>query len=147
MKVIVLIIGIVIVAIMFPMVLDAIHDSQAEVQNDGFAGCVVAAGQTDVVLTIDPFNNALTSIETITADGAGAVPIALAYVPATNTLTIGGLGADTPQAITVAYEYDNAAAYTGLSEMMNFTPMLIWVAIIGSLLFAGFGFAKSKGWM
>ena len=141
------IIGIIVICLMFPLAMTGIHSAQTDSQTDVFPACVVAGTTTDVVLTEDLWGDRSGSVTAITATGAGAVPVAGTYVAATNTLTITGLGADTPQDITVTYDIDGTTDFTGLGEIMGLTPLLIWVAIIGGVLFAGWGVAKSKGWL
>lgn len=146
MKFVGVIVGIVVICIMFPIALTAIHSAQTDSQSDTFAGCVVAAGATDVVLTVDLWGDRTGSVTAMTATGAGAVPVASTYTAATNTLHITGLGADTPQDVTVTYDVTGTADFTGLGDVMGLTPLLIWIAIIGGLIFGGVMFAKNKGW-
>lgn len=143
-KTLMVIIGVVVVVIMFPMVMTAIHNSQTDSVTETFAGSVVAAGSTTVTLTTDPWKDRTASVTAMTATGAGAVPVASTYNTATNALVITGLGADTPQDITVTYDYDATSDFTGLGDMMGITPLLIWIAIIGVIAFGGFMFARSK---
>ena len=143
-KTIGIIMAVVVVAIMFPIVMDSITDAQTTAQLDTFAGSVVAAGATDVVLTEDLYEDRVGSVSALTATGAGAVPIASTYTAATNPLHITGLGADTPQDITVNYVYDSAAGFTGLSAFMRLTPLLMWLALIVAILGGGFMFVKGK---
>jgi hypothetical protein len=144
-KIIGVVLGVVILAIMFPIFMDSLTDSQTELQLDLFPGCVVAGGETDVVLTQDLFKDRTAHITEMTSDDPGATPVATTYVPATNTLTIGGLGAVTPQDITVTYRYDITDDYTGLGEFMGLTPLLIWLGIIFALIGGVFLYAKSRG--
>ncbi len=147
MKFIGVILGIVIICIMFPIALTAIHNAQTDSKTDTFNACVVSAGATDVVLTSDPWKDRTGSITAITSSDPGAVPVASSYNTTTNTLHITGLGAVTPQNITVTYDYDNNADFTGLNDIMGLTPLLMWIGIIGALIFGGFMFVKSKGWI
>lgn len=146
MKFISVILAIVVLCIMFPIALGAIHDAQTDSQTDTFAGVVVAAGSTDVVLTKDLWKERTGSVTAITSSDAGASPVASVYNPATNTLTITGLGAGTPQDLTVTYDYSGTEDFTGLGDLMGLTPLLIWIAVIGGLIFGGVMFARSKGW-
>jgi hypothetical protein len=143
-KTIGIILGVVIFAIMFPIVLDAMDDAQTSSQTDSFPGCVVAALATDVVLTLDLYEGRTTSVTAMTATGAGAVPVASTYTAGTNTLHITGLGADTPQDITVTYEYDRTTDFTGLSQFMRLTPLLLWLGVIFALIGGAFLFWKSR---
>lgn len=125
---------IVIFAIMFPIVMESITDAQTDSVTDSFPGCIVGGGETDVVLTQDLYEARTSSVTSMTATGSGAVPVADSYVEATNTLTISGLGADTPQDITVTYIYDRTEDFTGLSQFMRLTPLLMWLAVMAALV-------------
>ena len=131
------VLGIIFVAIMMimmPLVMSSTHDLQTDSQTDSYAAAVVGGGSTDVVLTEDLWNDDTSYVTAMTADGALAVPVADSYVNATNTLTITGLGADTPQAITVTYEYGALDDYTGMGEMAAVAPLLIFISLIAAVV-------------
>lgn len=143
-KIIMVILAVVVFCIMFPVALNAIDDAQQSTQADAFPACVVAATATDVVLTEDLFGGRVANVTALTATGAGAVPVASTYTEATNTLHVTGLGADTPQDLTVSYGYDRTTNFTGLGAFMNLTPLLMWLGIIFALLGGAFMFVKSR---
>lgn len=143
-KALMVIIGVVVVVIIFPLAMTAIHNSQTDSVTESFAASVVAAGSTTVTLTTDPWKDRTASVTAMTATGAGAAPVASSYTTATNALVITGLGADTPQDITVTYDYDATTDFTGLGDMMGLTPLLMWISIIGVIAFGGFMFVRSK---
>lgn len=135
---------VVFLAIMFPIVLDSINEAQTESQLDEFNGCVVADGETDVVLTLDLYEARLTSVTALTASDS-ETPNAASYVEGTKTLTVDGLGATTPQDITVTYLYDRTTDFTGLSSFMRLTPLFLWIAALGGLIGGGiFVVARSR---
>lgn len=121
----------VIALIMLPLVIDGVHDARTDtVVAEAFPGCVVAAGATDVVLAHDLYRGVAADVTAMTATGAGAVPAFDAWVGGTNTLTIDGLGADTPQDITVTYDYDAVGAFAGVGAITGLIPLLVVVGII-----------------
>lgn len=79
------------------------HSGDFGIKTETFSGCVVALGETDVMLKYDLYLDAVANVITITSSSSGATPVANAYVPATNSLNITGLGATTPQDLTVTY--------------------------------------------
>jgi hypothetical protein len=122
---------IVIALLMLPIAIDGVHDAVTDTATaEAFPGCVVAAGATDVVLAHDPLDNSTAWVTAITATGAGAVPVANTYTTLTNTLNVTGLGADTPQNLTVTYDYEVNAAYAGANSLLNLIPLLVVVGLV-----------------
>lgn len=121
---------IVIALLLIPLVVSGTHDVVTETRTQAFPACVVAATTTSVVLTSDPLDNKTTWVTGITATGAGAVPVANTYTTGTNTLVVGGLGADTPQDLTVTYDYEVNTAYSGVNAIVNLLPLLVVVGLI-----------------
>lgn len=115
---------------MMPIAVDSVFNVQTDPQADAFPGCVVAAGATDVVLTEDLWQDDNDFVTAITATGAGAVPVAGVYTPASNTLNVTGLGADTPQDLTVTYATEVNEEYAGINAIVGLVPLLIVVGII-----------------
>jgi hypothetical protein len=144
-SIIVVIVGIVIFAIMFPLVMDSITGAATESQSDLFEDEVVADGSATVTLTLDLYKARTASVSSMTATGSGADPVASSYVEETKALTITGLGVDTPQDITVVYLYDRTEDFTGLSEFMELTPLLLWLGVIFVLLGGAFLAVKARG--
>jgi hypothetical protein len=126
------IIGVMIAMVIFPLVMDSTHDIKTDAATDSLADVPVEGESADVVLTKDLFEDSTTYVTGITADGAEANPAADSYVAATKTLTITGLGADTPQDITVTYDYGALEAYTGLDSLTGIAPLLIFVGILAA---------------
>jgi len=121
---------IVMALLMLPIVIDGVHGALTDRITDAFPGCVVAGGATDIVLTEDLYNDDTTWVSTLTATGAGAVPVAGVYTPGTNSLNVTGLGADTPQDLTATYDYGVAGDYAGLDPVTGLIPLLVVVGII-----------------
>jgi len=138
--IVLLIIGIVILLAMFPIVLSSTHDIQIDEQTD--AGLACTADPMDVVLTEDLWQDDVTSVIS-GVDSEGNVLTATVYVPATNTLTVTGWV--TPATTcTIVYETDALTAFTGLGPLVGLTPLLIWIAILASLLGGLFFTVKGK---
>jgi hypothetical protein len=122
---------IVIALILLPVSLDAVHGALTDRRTTPFAGCVVAATITDVVIPLPGlYRDSNIYVTGITATGAGAVPVAGAYVAGTRTLTVTGLGAVTPQDLTVTYDYEVNQAYNGVNAILGLIPLLIVVGLI-----------------
>lgn len=122
---------IMIALLLLPIAIDGVHDAVTDtITAEAHAACVVAAGATDVVLAQDPLDNSVDWVTAITATGAGAVPVANTYTTLTNTLNITGLGADTPQDITVTYDYEVNGDYAGVNALLNLIPLLVVVGLI-----------------
>lgn len=122
---------IVIAMLMMPIAIDGVHTAITDtITAEAHNGCVVAAGATDVVLAQDPLDNKTAWVTAITATGAGAVPVASTYTAGTNTLHVTGLGADTPQNLTVTYDYEVNTAYAGVNSITNLIPLLVVVGLI-----------------
>jgi len=120
----------VIALMLTPLVIDSCLGAETDSITDSFPGCVVAGGETDVVLTQDLLDADVTWVSAITATGAGAVPVADSYVAGTNTLTVSGLGVDTPQNLTVTYKYSVVTDYTGISALLRLYPLLFVFGIV-----------------
>lgn len=122
----------VIALLLMPLVISSVMDAQTDTRTQSFAGAVVGGTTTDVVLTAGYglWEDSNTSVTAITATGAGAVPVAGTYVAATRTLTVTGLGADTPQDISVTYRYDANSAYNGVNSIVGLIPLLVVVGLI-----------------
>ena len=141
------IIGIAIVMIIFPLIMDSTHDVQADTDVDTFAAVTTGAGvyEADVVLTEDLYNDDNSYVTSVTSDNGGDTPVAGTYVAGTNTLTVTGLAESDTRDLTVTYEYGALDNYTGMDAIVGMTPLLIWVAIL-AMLGAGTWFAmKGKG--
>jgi len=121
---------IVIALLLLPIVISGSHAVVTDTITETFAATVVAATAADVVLTNDPLDDKVAWVTGITATGAGAVPVANTYTTGTNTLNITGLGAVTPQDITVTYDYEVNADYSGVNAITNLVPLLVVVGLI-----------------
>lgn len=139
-------IGIVILMIIFPIVMSATHDLQTDVQTDVFEGVTTGAGETaaDVVLTVDLYQDETAHVLSVTSDNESDTPVAGTYTAATNTLNVTGLAESDTRTLTVQYEYDALTNYTGMGALVGITPLLIWVAILATVV-AGTWFAFKKG--
>lgn len=135
----------VIAMLMMPIVITGVFDVQTDKITDSFPACVVAGGSTDVVLTEDLYKDNVIYVETITATGAGAVPVADSYVAGTNTLTVTGLGVDTPQDLTVKYAYEVNEDYNGVNSVTGLIPLLVVVGIIIVAIINGLWSLKKEG--
>jgi hypothetical protein len=130
-KGVILSIAILVIALfLLPIAVEAAFDVQTDGITDSFPGCVVGGGSTDVVLTEDLYGGNVVYVSAITATGAGAVPVADSYVAGTNTLTVTGLGVDTPQDLTVTYSYEVNTEFNGVNTFTGIVPLLLVVGLI-----------------
>lgn len=147
MATVMLIVGIAITFLFFPLVLSSMDTIQSHEVSDVNVGVATGAGVTtaDVVLTEDLFKDAVSKVVSITSNNVADVgPMAATvYVPATNTLTITGLAANDTRTLTIVHDVDSLADYTGLSMIVGISPMLIWLVILGSLGAGLYGTVKS----
>ena len=121
---------IVIALLLLPLVVSSVHDVQTDVQLDSFPGCIVADNATDAVLTEDLHRDDVNEVTLITANGTGAVPVANTYTAGTHTLNVTDLGADTPQDLTVTYNFTTNADFSGVNTFVGLIPLLVVVGLI-----------------
>lgn len=129
---------VVLALLMLPVVVTTTHGAQTDSQYDEFDGCVVAGGETTVTLTQSLWQSAEDWVTAMTATGDGADPGFDGYVPATKALTIDGLGVDTPQDVTVTYDYGVMGDFTGLEEVSWLVPLLFLVGVVLAAVFSGY---------
>lgn len=138
MAILVGLVGAFILIILFPMVLDACHGLQTDERLD--AG--LTKSDSNVTLTHDLWQADTDSVITA-VDDKGKVLTATVYVEATRVLTLSGWdGAATTADIT--YEVDGLASYTGLGAFVGFTPLLLWLMLLGGCGFSIFSGFKGK---
>jgi hypothetical protein len=122
---------IVIALILLPVSIDAVHDVVTDrVVAEAFPGQVVAAGETAFIIAHPLYRDSMVSVVALTATGGGAVPVAHDYIPASRTLTLNGMGVDTPQNVTVTYDWEANAAFNGVNAILTLIPLLIVVGLI-----------------
>jgi hypothetical protein len=127
MSTVMLIVGIAVSVLFFPMVLSSM-DSIQFASNTG-------TGETtaDVVLSTALYNDDNGHVTSITSTVGTDVPVAGTYVAATKTLTVTGLTASESRTLTVIYDSDNLSDYTGLGTIVSLSPLIIWLVILGAL--------------
>ena len=133
---------VVLALIMLPIIITSTHNAQTDSITDEFDGCVVAGGETTVTLTQSLFQGSEDWVTAMTATGTGADPAFKSYVVATKALTIEGLGADTPQDVTVTYDYGVMGAFTGAEEVSFLVPLLFLVGVVIAAMFSGYRIFK-----
>jgi len=123
---------IVIALLMIPLVVSGVHGVQTDARTQAAPACVVAATTTDVILTagFPLYRNDNGEVTGLTATGAGAVPVAGVYTALTRSLNITGLGAVTPQDITITYNYEANADFNGVNAIVGLIPLLVVVGLI-----------------
>jgi len=134
--IIVSIIMVAVMFIMFPIVMDASHDLQTDdfVQTEAAVVTGVGVTTADVVLDEDLWDDATTSVLSITSDEVTDVPVANTYTAGTNTLNITGLAADDSRTLVITYEYDGLTDYTGMGALVAVAPLLLFIGVIGAVV-------------
>lgn len=141
------IIGIAVVFIIFPMVMDSTHDVQTDRYVETEAAVATGAGETSagVVLTYELYNNVNTSVISITSDEGTDTPAAGTWTESTKTLTVTGLAAEDSRTLTITYEYDALTGFTGMGAFAGIIPLLILVAIVAVLIGGIWSSVKGRG--
>lgn len=129
------IIGIIMIAILiviFPIVLDAVHNIQTDQDTDVNLGVTTGEAVTtaDVVLNYDVWNSTNNAVSSVTSDNEDDTPVKGTYVSGTKTLTVTGLNPADTRTLTVVYEYDALTGFTGFGAIVAVTPILIWLAVL-----------------
>jgi hypothetical protein len=134
--IIVSIIMVAVMFIMFPIVMDASHDLQTDDFVQTEAAVATGAGVTaaDVVLDEDLWDDAVTSVLSITSDEVADVPVANTYTAGTNTLNITGLAESDSRTLVITYEYDGLTDYTGMGALVAVAPLLLFIGVIGAVV-------------
>lgn len=132
---IIAIIVIAIAAIMFPLILDGSDEILRESQTDISTNIVAAAGSGTVPLSQPLYDGDVTFVTSVASSSGTDTPVASTW--SSDVLTVTGLtwAAPATRTLTTTYQYDQTDDYTGLSEIVEVAPMMIWIGII-----MGFGF-------
>jgi len=136
---------IIVALLLMPLVVDGVHDARTDTVTEAFPGCVVGGGATDVVLAHALYRGVEVDVTAITATGAGAVPAFNTWTAGTLTLNIDGLGADTPQDITVTYDYDAVGGYAGVGSIVGLIPLFVVIGIVIVAILNGLWAMKKDG--
>ena len=123
-RIVVGIIGIVVLMVIFPMVMTATHDLQTNEVTD--TGLTVSGNKC--TLTRDLWNADIDSVVSITSNSTSYQ--ATAYNEATKELTI-SLASGTAD---IVYEIDALTSFTGMGPLVGITPLLIWVALLATVI-------------
>lgn len=143
MKAVILLLAAAVLMLMSPAIVDSVTDFRTDEYEAQYVAVTGAAETTtNVVLTEDLFNNS-TYNAVVTSNTTGDAPIPTAYVSATNTLTVGGLIAETSNLLTVTYKYNGLSEYTGAGTGAAALPLFLILGIIG--LIAGAVYTSMRG--
>ena len=131
-------VGVFILIIMFPMVMDACHNLQTDERTDAD----LTKSSSNVTLTHDLWQADADSVVSA-VDDKGNVLAATTYVEATKVLTLSGWHAEAATA-DIIYEVDALTSFTGLGAFVGFTPLLLWLIMLGSAGYGVFSGFKNK---
>ncbi len=121
------------ILIMFaPAVLTSVTDFRTTEQTESHDVLIadITLTAADIVLSQDLWNDATYNVEVssnITADA----PVATAYVPATNTLTVSGLDDGYDRRLTVVYKIAALDDYIGADAGAKVWPLMLILGVIG----------------
>ena len=88
----------------------------------------------DVVLDNALWENATDSVLSISSTQT-ETPTASSYVADTKTLTVGSLSAKLDRDLTIKYEHDALTKFTGFGSIVAISPLILWLAMIGVMLY------------
>ena len=136
------VITVVVGLVLAPTVLNSVHDAQSDPKTETFSVTTGASQTTaDVTLSTPHFHNDTTHI-TVSSDNTNDSPTVDAYDPNTKTVTVGGLAASASRTLTVNYEIDAMANYSGAGDILGLVPLLFIVgllALAGGMMLRNFG--------
>ena len=144
-KIVVGLIMVAVLMIIFPIVMNATHDLQTDAYTQAENITITDApdGTGTMVCDIEVWNDDVASVTSVTA--TGQTLSASAYAAATETLTISGFSANTSYITTAVYEYDALTDYTGMGALVAITPLLIWIAVLATVLGGIYFAVKGRG--
>jgi len=126
------IIALTIAFLVFPLIMASSHEVHTDEESSAYQ-VVTGVGETTapVTLTRSLYDADTNNVESITNTWSGTeTAVASSYVSATKVLTVGGLVASGTRTLTIAYDYDATTGYTGLGEMIDLAPFIIFMAIL-----------------
>ena len=119
-----------ILAIMFPLILDGSDTILRDNDTDIEANVTAAAGSGTVTLANPLYDGSVNFVTSVASSSGTDTPVASTYSTSNKQLTITGLAFAGTRTITTVYRYDLTDDYTGLSEMVEVAPLMIWIGII-----------------
>ena len=129
-----------ILIVLFPLTLSSIHNIQVDEQTDAALACV--SDPDDVVLTQELWNSDTGSVLSA-VDDQGNILTATVYVAATRTLTVTGWV--TPATTcAIVYEVDGLTDWTGMGEIVAFSPLLLWLLFMGLVIWWTYSSIRQK---
>lgn len=129
-----------ILIVLFPLTLSSIHNIQVDEQTDAALACV--SDPDDVVLTQELWNDDTGSVLSA-VDDQGNILTATVYVAATRTLTVTGWV--TPATTcAIVYEVDGLTDWTGMGEIVAFSPLLLWLLFMGLVIWWTYSSIRQK---
>ena len=126
------IIGIAIMFIVFPIILDGSHTIQTDQVTQVIEGVETGLGVSTATITITEPLYMTRAQDVVSASGGAGDTITVSTVPSGTVLVIGGLAAEATRDVTVVYEVDALTDYTGLGAIVGIAPLIVFVAILGT---------------
>jgi len=147
MKIVIGIVGLTISFLVFPIVMSSAHTIHTDEEVATYTKAT-GAGETTVecLLTRSLYDSDTNNVVSIANTWAGTeTAVASSYVSATKALTVGGLVASGTRTLTITYEYDATTNWTGLGDMIDLSPFILFMAILLSGISLVWGAVKEFG--
>jgi len=119
-----------IVIMIFPIAMDGISNALSTSQADAGVGVVNTGGSGTMTLSQRLYDDNVLLIASVTSSSGTDTPVASSYVGATDVLTVTGLSWAGTRTLTTTYIYSSTDDYAGLKDIMEATPLILWVIII-----------------
>lgn len=131
-----------IIILIFPVLLNGSDNILRETQADTSTDIVAPAGSGTVPLSQPLYASDVDWVTTITSSSGTDTPVAGSW--SLDVLTITGLTwvgspAAGTRTIVTTYEYDQVEDYTGLGDIIEVAPLILWVSVVvgyGAVAFA-----------
>lgn len=131
-KVVIGLIMVAVLMIVFPIVMGATHDLQTVEQVD--ADLAITAGPPITVTLTETLWKARSScVISMVGDNAGDVFVYSSYANKVLTVTCTP-AVPVSTTMTVTYEVDGLTDYTGMGALVGITPLLIWIAVLATVI-------------
>ena len=126
-------VGIAVIAVVimiFSMAMDGIGNTLSDTYADTATGVVDTTNSGTMALSQPLYDNSVAYIASVTSSSGTDTPVASTYTASTNLLTVTGLTFTGTRTLTATYTYSATEGYAGLKEVMEVTPLILWVILV-----------------
>jgi len=132
------------VIMIFPITMTSIESSLMDAQVDTATGVVDTVNSGTMTLSQPLYDSSVTYVATVTSSSGTDTPVASTYAASTELLTVTGLTWSGTRTLTTTYTYSLTEDYPGLKDVMEVTPLILWVIIIFGTGAAGIFAVRAK---